>query len=272
MMRTLRALWIRLLGIAGLKQAGDDIDAELESHLQLHIDDHVRSGMTPEEARRRALIQLGGVEQTKQAYRERATLPKLEDVLQDARYGLRMMARNPAFAAVAILTLAVGIGASTTAFSWIDTVLLRPLGGVSDPERLVALESVTPGGEWVPNSYPDYQDFRDHLRMLEGIAVTRPAAFSVGKEDHAERVWGELVSGNFFAVLGVRPELGRMFLPDEYGDKPGAFPVAVISDRYWRSHYAADPGIVGKTIRVNQHELTVVGVAPAAFHGSIAAV
>ena len=271
-MRNLRALWIRLLSIVGLKHAGDDIDAELESHLQMHIDDNVRSGMTPEDARRKALIQLGGVEQTKQAYRERATLVKLEDVLQDARYGLRMMARNPGFAAVAILTLAVGIGASTTAFSWIDTVLLRPLGGVSDPERLVALESVTPGGEWVPNSYPDYQDFRDHLRMLQGVAVTRPAPFSVGQEDHAERVWGELVSGNFFAVLGVQPELGRMFLPDEYGDKPGAFPVAVISDRYWRSHYAADPGIVGKTIRVNQHELTVVGVAPAAFHGSIAAV
>ena len=94
----------------------------------------------------------------------------------------------------------------------------------------------------VPNSYPDFPDFRDHLRMLQGIAVTHPAAFSVGKDDHAERVWGELVSGNYFAVLGVQPQIGRVFLPDEYGDKPGAFPVAVISDRYWRSHYAADPG------------------------------
>jgi predicted permease len=271
-MKKLRALWMRLGGIFRTQSAANDLDAELESHLQLHVEDNLRSGMTPEEARRHALIQLGGVEQTRQAYRERATLPKLEDILQDARYGLRTMARNPGFAAVAILTLAVGIGASTTAFSWIDTVLLRPLGGVSDPDRLVALESVTPGGEWVPNSYPDYQDFRDKLRLLQGVAVTRPAPFSVGKDDHAERVWGELVSGNFFAVLGVQPERGRIFSPDEYGDKPGAFPVAVISDRYWRSHYAADPGIVGKTIRVNQHELTVVGVAPPAFHGSIAAV
>ena len=271
-MRKLRVLWIRLRGIFRTQSGAAEIDAELESHLQMHTDDNLRAGMAPDEARRRALIQLGGVEQTRQAYRERATLPKLEDVLQDARYALRTMARNPGFAAVAILTLAVGIGASTTAFSWIDTVLLRPLGGVSDPQRLVALESVTPGAEWVPNSYPDYQDFRDHLRMLQGVAVTRPAPFSVGAEDHAERVAGELVSGNFFAVLGVQPELGRMFAPDEYGDKPGAFPVAVISDRYWRSHYAADPGIVGKTIRVNQHELTVVGVAPAAFHGSIPAV
>jgi predicted permease len=271
-MRRLRAVWVRALGLFGAWGANADIGAELESHLQMHIDDNLRTGMTPQEARRQALISLGGFEQTKQAYCERATLPKLEDVLQDARYGLRMMARNPAFAAVAILTLSVGIGASTTAFSWIDTVLLRPLGGVSAPERLVALESVTPGGEWVPNSYPDYQDFRDHLRLLQGIAVTHPAAFSVGKDDHAERVWGELVSGNYFAVLGVQPQLGRVFSSDEYGDKPGAFPVAVISDRYWRSHYAANPGIVGATIRVNQHELTVVGVAPAAFHGAIAAV
>ena len=100
--------------------------------------------------------------------------------------------------------------------------------------------------------------------------MTHPAAFSVGKEDHAERVWGELVSGNYFSVLGVRPELGRVFLPSEFGDTPGAFPVAVISDRYWRSHYGADPAIVGKTIRINQHELTIVGVAAAGFHGSIA--
>jgi predicted permease len=271
-MRKLRAMWIRLRAFFSATRATDDLDAELESHLQMHIDDNLRSGMTPAEARRQALIHLGGLEQTRQAWRERATLPRLEEVLQDARYGLRTMARNPGFSAVAILTLAIGIGASTTAFSWIDTVLLRPLGGVSDPDRLVALESVTPGGEWVPNSYPDYQDFRDHLRLLQGIAVTHPAAFSVGRDDHAERVWGELVSGNYFAVLGVHPQLGRVFSPDEYGDKPGAFPVAFISDRYWRSHFAGDPGIVGRAIRVNQHELTVVGVAPVEFHGSIAAV
>jgi predicted permease len=271
-MRKLRALWLRFRGFFAPHHADGDIDAELQSHLEMHIDENIRSGMTPAEARRQALIQLGGLEQTKQAYRDRRTLPLLESLSQDLRYGLRMMARNPGFAAVVIFTLALGIGVTTTAFSWIDMVLLRPLGGVTDPQHLVAVESVTPGGEWVPNSYPDYQDFRDRLHLLQGIAVSHPAAFSVGKEDRAERVWGELVSGNFFAVLGVKPELGRIFSPDEYGDKPGAFSVAVISDRYWRSHYAADPNIVGKTIRVNQHELTVVGVAPPPFHGSMAAI
>ena len=238
----------------------------------MHIEDNLRAGMTPpKRPAGEQRSQLGGVEQTKQAYRERATLPWLECLMQDLRYGLRMMARNPAFTAVAVITLAIGIGATTTVFSWIDAVLVRPLPGVADPDRLVALESLTPGGEMVPNSYPDYRDFRDHLKLFDGIAVTRPAAFSVGQEDHAERVWGELVSGNFFAVLGVAPQIGRVFLPSEYGDKPGAFPIAVISDRYWRSHFHADPGIAGKTIRVNQHELTIVGVAPPAFQGSMPA-
>jgi predicted permease len=276
-MRKLRALWLRMRWLFGATVAGgekpeQEFAAEMESHLQMHIDDGVRSGLSPREARRSALIQLGGVEQTKQVYREQRGLPFVEDLLHDVKHGLRMMARNPGFTIVVVLTLALGIGTSTTAFTWIDTVLLRPLGGVSEPERLVNLSSVTPGGDLVPNSYPDYRDFRDNLHQLDGVAVTRPAAFSVGKTDHAERVWGEYVSGNIFAVLGVKAEAGRMFAPAEYGDKPGAFPVTVISDRYWRSHYGADPSIVGKTIRIDQHELTVVGVANPKFHGSIGAV
>jgi predicted permease len=216
-----------------------------------------------------ALIRLGGAEQTRQAHRERRTLPWIETLFQDLRYGLRMMVRNRAFTAVAVLTLAIGIGVSATSFTWINGVLLQPLGGVADPSRLVTLESVTPGGAWVPSSYPDYIDFRDHLKLFDGVAVTRPVALSVGKEDHADRVWGELVSGNFFSVLGVQPEQGRVFLPAEYGDTPGAFPIVVISDRYWRAHLNADPNIVGKTLRINQHELTIVGVTPPAFHGSM---
>ncbi|HTW77904.1 MAG TPA: ABC transporter permease [Terracidiphilus sp.] len=268
-MKKLRALWMRMGGLRHGVPAEEDFAAELESHIDLHTEDGIREGLTPEEARRRALIKLGGMEQTRQAHRERRTLPWIEDLLHDLRYGLRMMARNPGFAAVVTLTLAIGISASATVFTWIDAVLLQPLSGVSDPARLVTLETVTSNGEWVPNSYPDFIDFRDHLKLFDGIAVTHVAPFSVGREDHAERVWGELVSGNYFSVLGVRAEVGRLFLPSEFGDTPGAYPVAVISDRYWRSHYGADPAIVGKTIRINQHELTIVGVAAPAFHGSI---
>jgi predicted permease len=194
----------------------------------------------------------------------------MSSLLQDLRYALRMMLRNRAFTILAVFTLSIGIGANTTVFSWIDAMLLRPLSGVTLPDRLVAVETLTPNGAFVPNSYPDYRDFRDHLKLVDGIAVTHPAAFSVGQQDHAERVWGELVSGNFFSVLGTRATVGRVFLPEEYGDIPGAFPLVVISDRFWRSHFNANPFIVGKTIRVNQHQLTVVGIADPAFHGSFA--
>ncbi len=191
-------------------------------------------------------------------------------LLQDLRYTLRMMLRNRVFTVLAVSTLAVGIGANTTVFSWVDAMLLRPLSGVASADRLVAVETLTPNGAFVPNSYPDYRDFRDHLKLVSGIAVTHPAAFSMGQQDHAERVWGELVSGNFFSVLGARATVGRVFLPQEYGDQPAAFPLVVISDRLWRSHFNADPSIVGRTIAVNQHELTVIGVADPAFHGSFA--
>ena len=221
-MRTLRAFILRLRNVFH-RHADADFAAELESHVALDTDAGIRDGLAPVEARRQALIRLGGAEQTRQAHRERRKLPWIEDLAHDLRYGLRMMARNPSFTAVAVLTLAVGIGATTTAFTWIDAVMLQPLGGVADPSRLVTVESVTPNGEWVPSSYPDFIDFRDHL-LLDGVAVTRPVALSVGREDHAERVWGELVSGNFFAILGVKPEVGRLFLPAEFADAPGNFP------------------------------------------------
>ena len=194
----------------------------------------------------------------------------MSSLLHDLRYTLRTIFRHRAFTLLAVFTLAIGIGANTTVFSWVDAMLLRPLSGVASPDRLVAVETLTPNGAFVPNSYPDYRDFRDHLKLVSGIAVTHPTAFSVGQQDHAERVWGELVSGNFFSVLGTGATLGRVFLPQEFGDKPGGFPLVVISDRFWRSHFNADPSIAGKTIRVNQHELTVIGVADSAFHGSFA--
>ena len=149
---------------------------------------------------------------------------------QEILHSLRMLRRNPGFTLVAVLTLAIGIGTNATVFRWVDAILLHPLSGVQDPDRLVSLETTTPGGDFVTNSYPDYIDFRDNLKLVE-VAMSRPAAFSVGPQDHAERVWGELVSGNFFAVLGVKAQLGRVFLPAEYGDKPGGYPISAVSDR-----------------------------------------
>src|ERR1700684_4453686 len=151
-MNRFRAFALRLRGLFTSQHAEQEFNAELESHLAMHTDAGIRGGMSADEARRQALIRLGGAEQARQAHRERRTLPWLEDLLHDLRFGLRMMARNPAFTAVTVLTLAVGIAAPSPAFTWSHAVLLEPLSGVSDPARLVTVETVTSNGEWVPNS------------------------------------------------------------------------------------------------------------------------
>ncbi len=194
----------------------------------------------------------------------------MRGIWQDIRYGLRVLAKSPGFTVVAVLSLAIGIGASTVVFSWVEGVLLRPLPGVEKPEGLVAFETFASKRDFVGLSYPDYRDYRDHLKLLAGLATTEFTPLSVGREGRAEQLAGEMVSGNYFTVLGVRPVLGRVFTQGEVGDKPDGSPVVVISSRLWRGRYNADPQIVGKTIRVNQHDLTVIGVAPLDFRGAVA--
>ncbi|HYA98408.1 MAG TPA: ABC transporter permease, partial [Methylomirabilota bacterium] len=126
-------------------------------------------------------------------------------IIQDVRYGLRMLGKNPGFAAVAVLTIAIGIGASTTIFSWIRSVILNPLPGAAEPHRVMALETLAPSGEPFLNSYLDYVDFRDNLKQVESLTVEQPVPVAMGNDDRAERVWAELVSGNFFDLLRVQP-------------------------------------------------------------------
>jgi len=195
----------------------------------------------------------------------------MRSLFQDLRYGARVFLKNPGFTVVAVITLALGIAATTTVFSWIENVLVRPLPGVADGHRLVVLEILTPGWNQgaVNASYDEYRLARENLKLLSGIAAHCLSSFQVGEGESAQRVWGELVSGNYFSVLGVEPVLGRAFLPEEYGDKPGAYPVVVIGERLWRSRFNADPGVIGRTIRVNRYPLTVVGVAPRIFQGTV---
>ena len=193
----------------------------------------------------------------------------MNGTLNDLRYALRQLRKSPGFAAVAILTIAVGIGATTTIFSWIHSVLLNPLPGAGDPGRVVALEMVTPSGEWTPTSYLDFSDFRDHLKLLECVTVAVPIDLAVGRETQVERTWGELVSGNYFEVLGVRPELGRFFSKSESGDEQNAHAVVVISHALWQNRYHSDPAVIGTSVRINRFPYTIIGVAPEDFHGSM---
>lgn len=261
-LRRLRALFRK-------EELNQQLSDELAFHVAKQMERNIAVGMSPEAARYAALRKFGSVEQVKEECRDAWGVRFIDTLLQDIRFGLRMLAKNPGSMAAAVLTLALGIGATTTVFSWIDGVLLHPLPGVEKPDELLSFETVAANGEFLTTSYPDYRDYRDHLTSLAGLSATQIEPLSVGEEDHAEQVWGEFVSGNYFAVLGVKPALGRAFLPEEYGDKPGAFPVVVISHRLWRRRFNSDPQAVGKTIPVNRQELTIVGVAPPDFRGTI---
>jgi predicted permease len=193
----------------------------------------------------------------------------MRSLYEDLRYAIRVLRSSPGFTVVAVLTLALGIAANTTVFGWIDALLVRPFPGVAGGGRLAALETVSPSGEYSNTSYRDYRDYRDSVKSFSGLAASLLNAFNVGPADNPRRIFGEYVSGNYFAVLGVKPVRGRAFLPSEYADNPGASPVAVISYRLWQSLFQGDPRVVGSTIRVNRYQLTVAGIAPEEFRGTM---
>ena len=189
--------------------------------------------------------------------------------MRDIRFGLRVLKSKPGFTAVAVLTLAVGIAVNSTVFSWIDAVLLHSLPGVHHVEELALIETTTPNAS---NSYLDYRDYRDNLKQVSAVAIGRFTPLSIGDKGRTERAWAELVSANYFDVLEVKPLLGRTFVTEEGLDREGGYPVAVISYRMWQNRFHGDPKLLGRTIRLNQHELTIIGVAPPGFHGSLVGV
>jgi len=188
-------------------------------------------------------------------------------MITDIRYALRMLTKNPGFAGVVVLTLALGIGANAAIFSLLDQVLLQSLP-VADPDQLVVLSAYEPKEPDVDYSfsYPTYQDLRDRNDVFSGVIARGGAQMNVSYGDQTERVSGELVSGNFFEVLGVRPWAGRLFTQDD-DRTPGAHPVAVLSYRFWESRFNKDPNLIGKTILINEHPMTVLGVTPPGFYG-----
>src|ERR1700683_139443 len=185
---------------------------------------------------------------------------------QDIRYSLRMIAKAPGYAAIVILTLALGIGANSTIFSWINSALLNPVPGLAHPSEVVSLTQGKPE-DYLGFSYPDIQALRDGQQSFTGITACIFTPMSLTGKGKPERVWGMVASANYFDVLGVHPILGRGFLPAD-DEKPGGAPVAVISYRLWQTHFAANPNIVGQHIEINQHSYSIVGVAPAEFQGS----
>jgi predicted permease len=242
---------------------------EIESHLQMHIEDLIRSGMTAGEARRQARIRFGGVESVRASYRDRRSLPLLESLLQDLAYGLRMLRRNPGFTAAAVLTLALGIGANTAVFSVINAVLVRPLP-YPESDRLVILYNsymkigpdLTKYG-YCCNSAPDYFDRKEEKEVFESLTVFDFESYSLGSGESLRRVTGLRVTPSFFTVLETPPRLGRGFTEAEA--EPGGERVAILSHGLWETMYAGSISVPGDSIRINGVPHEIIGVMPKGF-------
>ncbi|HEU4996339.1 MAG TPA: ABC transporter permease [Gemmatimonadaceae bacterium] len=247
----------------------DDLAEEIRAHLDERTDELVARGMSRSEARDAARRAFGNVTNLEEQARETWQWPTIESLLMDARFALRQIRRAPAIAATIILTLAVGIASTATVFSWTRAVLLDPLPGAGDPDRVMALETTTASGSWTPTSWLDYRDFRQYLTSFEGIAAAYPTSLALGDESRTERRYGELVSANFFDVLRVRPALGGFFAATS-DDAEGSRPTVVIGYGLWQSRWRGDSSVIGTVIHVNRYPFTIVGVAPPAFHGSMA--
>src|SRR3984893_6518794 len=198
----------------------------------------------------------------------RSLTDTMNTFLRDLRYGWRTLTRNPGFAVVAILTIGIGIGASTTIFSWMRSMLLNPLPGAAQPERVVTIENTAPDGEPLTTSFLEFRDFRDNLHLVEFVTVRVGNVFSVGEAPNTFQVWGEMVSGGLFDMLGVRPEAGRFFSDAERDDAQNAHAVVVISHSYWKNQYHSDRSAIGASLRINRTPFTIIGVAPEGFHGT----
>ena len=244
------------------------LEAELRFHLDQQIADYVAAGMAREEARRRARLEFGGLEQVKEECREVGAARFLETLVQDVRYGARMLRKNPGFTAVAILTLALGMGANTAIFSFVDQLLLRPLP-FPEPDRLVSPCYRSIRGSDVSDagmSFPDYVYYRDHSATLAGLAAFSDVEAGFRLDNQRVRLPGEIVSYNYFSVLGVSPFLGRWFRPDEDA-VPGRNPVVVLGYALWQQAFGSDPAVLGRPVVINGASFTIVGIAPRNFVG-----
>jgi predicted permease len=267
-MRALNRLFRRLLNFATMRRGDERLREEMESHLAARTEEKIRAGMSPEEARRQARLEFGTVDAIREDYHAEKGLPSVENLLFDVRYALRVLRKSPAFTVVALLTLMLGIGANVVVFGVLNAVLLQPLA-VSDPGSLYQIRHKQwMSGRLLTTSYPAFEDFRRRNTAFSGLT-------GVYGYSHATLIWrnavrkvhGDAVTGNYFDLLGVQPQAGRFFhAMDEHG--PDSAPYVVLSDALWRSAFNADPGLVGTTVELDKHPFTVVGVAPARFHGT----
>ena len=267
-MRFLRRFLTRLFNSATRRAQEERLREEIEEHIALQTAENLRAGLSPIEARRQAMLKFGGVEAMKQDYRAERGLVLIENLLGDLRNAGRTIGRMPGLATVIIVSLAIGIGVNTTIFSWIQLILLQPLPGVSGAANFLLVEPRTETGGYPGASWPEYRALRTQLPALRDVVASEMVPFNVGDASHVERTHGQLVSGNYFSALGLKPALGRFIRPEE-AERPGTEPVLVISYDYWQTRFRGAPEAVGQKLRVNERDLVIIGVAPKEFQGTM---
>ncbi len=259
----LRAWLRRLAGVLPSARRNRDLADEIASHLEMHADDNLRAGMSPEQARRAAIQKLGGIEPTKEALRDRATIPFFEHRLQDIRFALRQLKKNPGFTTTAILMLALGMCASVAIFAFVDAALIKPLP-YRNPSRLVGVYEKSALFPRDNLSYPDYVDWKRLNQVFSSFDAYQQNGFSLTTSSGAQLVHGARVTAGFFHTLGVSPVIGRDFRDGE--DLPAAPRVVLLSYAAWQSRYAGKKDILGQTVTLDGAPNIVIGVLPREFH------
>ncbi len=262
-MKRLRAWAIRIAGLLPGAAQERELSEELASHLQMHIDDNLRAGMNPADARREALLKLGGMEPTREACRDRSSVPVVENLLRDTRFAVRQLRKNPGFTATAVLVLSLGICANVAIFAFVDATLIKPLP-YQDPNRLVGLFETVQFCPKCPLSYPDYLDWKKLNSVFTSADAFEGNPLSLRTSAGAEMVGGARVTAGFFKTLGVAPVLGRDFREGE--DTPAAPRTVMLSYAGWRKRYAGSPAVLGQSVTLNGEASVIIGVLPQGFH------
>jgi predicted permease len=267
-MRSLRRFLTRLFNSAARRAQEERLREEIAEHIALQTAENLRAGLSPVEARRQAMLKFGGVEAMKQDYRAERGLLFIENLMGDLRNAGRTIGRMPGLAAVIVVSLAIGIGVNTTIFSWIQMILFQPMPAVSGAANFLMVEPRAETGGYPGASWQEYRDLQTQVSALRDVVASQMVAFNVGETGQTERTHGQLVSGNYFSALGLKPAIGRFIRPDEV-ERPGTEPVIVISHDYWQTRFRGAPEAVGQKLRVNERDLIVIGVAPRDFQGTM---
>jgi predicted permease len=264
-MKSLRRFFARLANSATRRAHDQRISEEIEEHIALQTAENIRAGLSPDEARRQAILKFGGREAVKEDYRTQNSLQWFENFLQDVRFSFRVLRKSPGFTIIAIATLALGIGANAVVFSVLNALILHPL----DVPQSESLYQVMRGKDKAGNqSFPDYRDLRDRNRSFDQLVAYDAAIAGFDTGGDPSSAWVELVTGNYFEGLRLHPYLGRLIHPsDEHG--PNSAPYIVLSYTYWHVRFHDDPSVIGRVVQVNKNPFTIIGVASPEFHGTL---